>query len=45
MAEKQGLSVRELLESVYNALKDGGREIKLPSKAMAASKQLKVTRA
>ena len=35
MAEKQGLSVRELLESVYNALKDGGREIKLPSKAMA----------
>ena len=35
MAEKQGLSVRELLESVYNALKDGGREIKLPAKAMA----------
>lgn len=35
MAEKQGLSARELLEGVYNTLKDGGREIKLPSKAMA----------
>lgn len=35
MAEKQGLSARELLKGVYNTLKDGGREIKLPSKAMA----------
>lgn len=35
MAEKQRLSARELLEGVYNVLKNGGREIKLPSKAMA----------
>jgi len=37
MAEKQGLSARQLLEGVYNSLKDklNGREIKLPSKAMA----------
>ncbi len=37
MAEKQGLSARQLLEEVYNSLKDklDGREIKLPSKAMA----------
>lgn len=35
MAKKQGLSARELLEGVYSALKDGGREIKLPSKAMS----------
>ena len=35
MAEKQELSARELLEGVYNTLNDGGREIKLPSKATA----------
>jgi len=35
MVEKQELSARELLEGVYNALKDGGREINLPSKAKA----------
>lgn len=35
MAEKQGLSARELLEGVYEALKGDGREIKLLSKATA----------
>lgn len=35
MGEKQGLSARELLEGAYNALKKGGKEIKLPSKATA----------
>ena len=35
MGEKQGLSAKELLEGVYNALKKDGREVKLPSKAMA----------
>lgn len=35
MTEKKGLSARELLENTYNALKNSGKEIKLPSKAMA----------
>jgi len=37
MVEKQGLSARQLLEGVYNSFKDelDGREVKLPSKAMA----------
>ncbi|MDD5032923.1 MAG: hypothetical protein PHC85_02310 [Candidatus Pacebacteria bacterium] len=35
MEEKQGLSSRELLESVYNALKEGCREIQFSSRAMA----------
>lgn len=36
MVEKQGLSAEEILKGVYNTLlKEGGREINLPSKAMA----------
>ena len=32
MAEKKGLYAKELLEGVYNALKNGGKEVTLPSK-------------
>lgn len=35
MTEKLGISARELLKGVYDTFKKSGREVKLPSKAMA----------
>jgi hypothetical protein len=35
LAEKQGLSAKELLEGVYEVFENEGRKIKLPSKATA----------